>query len=157
MRLICLSEPDPLSLLCVKHFILHEASPMDPQLVQSSQNWNAINLDAGHLCCLLWSAERCYFSKTNYCLCIYTSSLRPFLSLWSWPSCYGSPAGHLTPARLYYFCVVWSKMAACGPAQTAVWFPAVKRASRAWQQAACSGRSPVEREPVMPASCVKLR
>lgn len=57
----------------------------------------------------IWMSDTsawCYFSKTHYCLCSYTSF---FIAL---PVCddgraplrYGSPAGHLTPVHLYYLC-----------------------------------------------------
>lgn len=93
-----------------------------------------------------------YFRKTPFCSMWYFKALPTLMMmvglLWL-------PSGTLTAS---YFSVVWSKMAPFGPAHTATWwwFPEVKRALRTWQQAACSGRTPVEWRAVMPASCVKL-
>lgn len=44
-------------------------------------------------------------------ICLFVIFRSLCTALWWWVSCNGSPAGHLTPVCLYYFRVVWSKMA----------------------------------------------
>lgn len=103
--------------------------------------------------------------STSICIFVIFKSL--CTSLGWWVCCNGSPAGHLTSVCLYYFSVVWSKMA---PLPYGIWHfwapPHAPQQSggslqwrgnlRGWQQAACSGTTPAVCVTVTPASCVKL-
>lgn len=96
-------------------------------------------------------------------ICLFVIFKLLCTSLWWWLSCYGSPAGHLTPSQSFTpmrfdpKCVsMWDSMGPpCCPYAAEWWFPVVERESRGWQQASRSGRTPVVCETVTPASCAK--
>lgn len=126
-----ISWPWPLPLLCVKHLTLHAPSQavvpcyfnmVEPQMASMwMSNTSTVSSDQWFYLLLRCNGLSAGLQPENIISVLHniiSPSIRLFVifkslctSPWWWVSSNGSPAGHLTPVRLHYLSVVWSKRA----------------------------------------------